>query len=98
MVFGVDNFTVVCALAGAISVSGDLQVLVTLVHGLCAKHKVRWWVEWVPSHSNPADGLSRYGAADELAVLQGWPVHELLVPTPLEKVGFDYYSLLRALA
>ena len=32
----------------------------------------RVWLDWVDSHSNPADGLSRLGMSDPWTTQQGW--------------------------
>ena len=46
--------------------------------------RIRLWVEWVDSDSNPSDGLSRLGICDPWTVAQSWNVQEYECPLPLD--------------
>ena len=39
---------------------------------MAVKYHFRFWVEWIDSESNPADGLSRDGILDSWTLLQSW--------------------------
>ena len=57
----IGNQSVCCALTNGCSRSRDIQTLCTAWHAMCMVFRCRVWIEWVPSDSNPADELSRYG-------------------------------------
>ena len=59
LIMYIDNQSVCGALIKGSSRSRDIQQLTSGFHAMCAKIRVRIWVEWVPSKSNPADILSR---------------------------------------
>ena len=58
--FFIDNQSICAALAKGASRAVDLQILCAGFHALAQRLGIRVWVEWIPSHANPADELSRY--------------------------------------
>ena len=59
VLFFIDNQSVCCALTKGCSRSWDIQIMCTSWHLACLRLGCRVWIEWVPSHANPADVLSR---------------------------------------
>ena len=57
----IDNEAACAALASGVSSAPDLQALVSASHFLADLFRMRIWIEWIPSKSNPADELSREG-------------------------------------
>ena len=53
------------------------------------------WLEWIDSESNLADGISRHGIRDEIALAAGVPVLEFSLPDLGELL---FGSVARALA
>ena len=60
----VDNIALVCSLVKGSSTHSDIQGIVTIMHVFLASIGTIWWIEWVPSALNCADGPSREGLAD----------------------------------
>ena len=58
----------------------DVGDMVQAIHWLAMDLKIRFWVEWIDSKSNPADGLSRDGLADAWTLEQGWALEEGALP------------------
>ena len=52
----------------------ESRTMVTLQNSFI-DHSV--WFEWIDSHSNPADGLSRLGLKDPWTLKQGWTLQEV---------------------
>ena len=73
----IDNIALVCALVKGLSSHTDLQAVVTAVHTALAGAGCSWYVEWVPSALNVADGPSREGLEDSWCHQMGIPVHVL---------------------
>ena len=63
VIFFIGNQSVCCALTKGSGRSRDIQTFSTAWHALCLSLRIRVWIEWVPSDSNPADELSRWGTA-----------------------------------
>eukprot|EP00973_Karenia_brevis_P048278 6702141-Karenia_brevis.AAC.1 len=59
-----DNLALCYSMLALQSSNSDLHNLVSQMHLWFISHHVRWWIEWVDSGSNPADGPSREGVAD----------------------------------
>ena len=72
----IDNQSVCGALVKGASRSRDIQQLTSAFHAMCAKLRVRVWVEWVPSESNPADILSREHCSEQ-EILAGYEEHQV---------------------
>ena len=58
VLFFIDNQSVCCALTKGCSRSWDVQFMCTSWHLACLRLSCRVWIEWVPSHANPADVFS----------------------------------------
>ena len=58
----------------------DVAAMVRNIHLLAHCLGVRFWVEWVDSDSNPADGLSRDGLEDIWTKAQGWNLERGVSP------------------
>ena len=58
----------------------DLAWITTAFHVFIAALRARVYVEWVPSASNPADGLSRAGMEDLWTQQQGWQLTQAVIP------------------
>ena len=67
LVWFVDNEAAASALIRGAARPEDLNEIASQVHLLMTINKTRVWVEWIDSHSNVADGLSREGLACALA-------------------------------
>ena len=72
-----DNIAVVCALVKGASAHFDLQEIISGIHILLAEAQCKWWVEYVPTKVNPADGPSRDGFDCEWCRKQGIRVEPL---------------------
>ena len=71
----VDNVAALMALVRGRSDSEDLDKLALMIHGLIYGLQVWIYFEWVESHSNWADGVSRYGYRDEWFPRNGFSFH-----------------------
>ena len=60
VVLYIDNQSVCASLTKGASKSDDLQLFTTAWHCELRTLCCRVWIEWVPSHTNPADELSRH--------------------------------------
>ena len=58
----------------------EVETAVQAAHLLWLHLGCRVWIEWVDTHSNPADGLSRQGLEDPWTMLQGWRLEHPRVP------------------
>ena len=98
-----DNEAAVSTLIRGASRSEDVTLLAELCHALALQLQVRLWVDWIDSHSNPADGLSRGGLGDQWTAQQGYDLLELssaALPQPQLEIfewsekmlhwGYDY--------
>ena len=72
-----DNAAAVSALIRGASKSEDVLEIAELFIACCLMVGCRCWIDWVDSHSNPADGLSRDGIQDTWTIRQGWAIREL---------------------
>ena len=72
-----DNAAAVSTLIRGSSTSGDVLKMAEVTTLLCLDLHTRLWVDWVDSESNPADGLSRLGLADDWTRAQGWICREI---------------------
>ena len=64
-----------------------VHTMVQLAHYFLQHFRVRVWFEWVDSHSNPSDGLSRAGLEDDWTRSQAWQLSEVVFPSALEQVA-----------
>ena len=55
---------------GSTKVPG-IAPLVHAIHWFLTALDVRCWFEWIDTHSNPADGMSRDGVSDTWSISQG---------------------------
>ena len=84
-----DNEAAVSTLVRGASKAEDVTLLAELTHAFLLVLGCRLWVDWVDSKSNPADGLSRDGIADEWTARQGYSLHEL--PSFLPPASSDIF-------
>ena len=73
----VDNISVACMIAKGATSAVDLAQPVTDFHLFMSRVRCSWWMEWIPSESNPADVLSRLGPYRESVIpleVPGWAV------------------------
>ena len=75
-----DNESAVSALIRASTAEPDVLILVQQAHLQFNDLRMRTWIEWIDSASNPADGLSRLGLLDEWTATQPWHVQEFSFP------------------
>ena len=61
VIWFVDNEAAVATLIRGASTQGDVQAIVEASHLLWSLRRLRVWIEWIDSDSNPSDGLSRDG-------------------------------------
>ena len=64
LIWFVDNQGACSMLVKGSATQSDLAWITTAFHVFMAALQARVYVEWVPSASNPADGLSRAGMDD----------------------------------
>ena len=62
------------------SAKADLSAITVAIHAVFARLRIRVWVEYVESASNPSDGLSRAGLEDDWTVAQGWQLKAVDCP------------------
>jgi len=74
----IDNIALVCALVKGTSAHSDIQSVVTTIHLILARLDCSWWVEWVPSALNCADGPSRDGKLDPWCARHGIKVFDMM--------------------
>ena len=80
IIWFIDNEAACASLIRGASTQHDVGTLMYATHILFAKYGCRVWFEWIDSHSNPSDGLSRDGLEDEWTRAQGWSLREVPVP------------------
>ncbi|CAL1129060.1 unnamed protein product [Cladocopium goreaui] len=67
----VDNESATSTLIRCVSSQCDVHEIAQFSHYLLNSLDARAWFEWIDSESNPSDGLSRLGLADEWTQAQG---------------------------
>ena len=72
VVLFVDNEAAAAALIRGSSRQEDVGEFVHMAHILWLQKRMRVWIEWLDSDSNPADSLSRGGLMDAWTQCQGW--------------------------
>jgi hypothetical protein len=72
----VDNEAAAASLIRGASSSCDVGHIAQEVQWKILRLNARIWIEWVDSHSNPSDGLSRAGLLDEWTLKQNWALSE----------------------
>ena len=87
----IDNIAVVCALVKGTSSHSDIQQVVTQIHVVLAKVGCAWYVEWVPSALNCADGPSRDGLKCPWCAKHGIQVRHL-VDSDWQPIGIGEMS------
>ena len=91
----VDNEAAVAALIRGSTRELDVHLIAQasqlIFHLSCA----RVWFEWIDTHANVSDGLSRLGLADDWSQAQGWSLAEFSFPEGL--CLDDLFSSLEAL-
>ena len=80
MIWFVDNIAAAVALIKGASTKEDIMMTTVAIHVLLTKHRIRVWIEYVESASNPSDGLSRDGVQDEWTIRQGWTLKQVECP------------------
>lgn len=73
----IDNESAISSLVRGSSRPEDVDNIAAMATVQALQLSFRPWYEWIDSKSNPSDGLSRAGAADEWTVAQGWQVTDL---------------------
>ena len=84
----IDNCAAVASLVRHTSSQIDVRNLSQYSHLLLSHYQCRCWYEWIDSHSNPSDGLSRDGLKDSWTLQQGWNLAEYSFPPCLSTQGF----------
>lgn len=84
----IDNCAAVASLVRHTSSQIDVHNLSQYSHLLLSHYQCRCWYEWIDSHSNPSDGLSRDGLKDSWTLQQGWNLAEYSFPPCLSTQGF----------
>ena len=80
VIFFVDNEAAVAACIRGASRCDDVGLIVQATQWEALKLGCRLWFEWIDSKSNPSDGLSRDGLADEWTIAQQWQLEMGFVP------------------
>jgi hypothetical protein len=80
VVWFVDNEAAVSSLIRGTSRSGDVGHIAAIAQLRLLQLGASPWFEWIDSHSNPSDGLSRDGLEDEWTLKQGWSLGEGIQP------------------
>ena len=78
----IDNEAAAAAIIRGSSSSVDVDSIVQISSIVLLHLEARLWVEWINSDSNPSDGLSRDGLADEWSLAQGWELSAAKLPSP----------------
>ena len=68
----IDNEAAASAGIRASSGLPEVDIMMQVAHMLWLHLDMRVWIEWIDSHSNPSDGLSRDGYADAWTLQQQW--------------------------
>ena len=79
----VDNEGATSALVRGSSSQPDVEELVMRAHSVFNTHRIKFWIEWIDTESNPADGLSRAGVQDPWTQHQQWLLQEVIFPEHL---------------
>ena len=72
----IDNESAAAASIRGASREPDVELIVQVAHLLWLHLGCRVWLEWIDSHSNPADGLSRAGLEGSWTKRQNWALSE----------------------
>ena len=80
VVWFIDNEAAASAGIRGGSAESEVDIMMQVAHILWMRLSCRVWIEWVDSHSNPADGLSRLGLADPWTLTQNWHLSESREP------------------
>ena len=85
--FFIDNEAARCSVIKAFSPSKTMQKLVRMFHEVDMLAPSAWWIERVPSTSNPADVPSRaeLSAACETLHLCNWGTRQVQVELPFQR-------------
>ena len=84
----VDNESATSTLIRCVSSQCDVHEIAQFSHYLLNSLDARAWFEWIDSESNPSDGLSRLGLADEWTQAQGWSLTSYTFPPGLSRGEF----------
>ena len=79
----IDNEAAVAALIRGSTHELDVHLLAQAAQFLFHLSSARVWFEWIDTHSNISDGLSRLGLADGWSQAQGWHLREFSFPEGL---------------
>ena len=82
----IDNEAAAASIIRGDSAHHDMADIAQGIQWLAVRHRIRLWVEWMDSGSNPADGLSRDGHADPWTARQGWELAPGRLPRALTAV------------
>ena len=91
----IDNEAAVAALIRGPTREFDVHLLAQAAQFVFHLSSARVWFEWIDTNSNPSDGLSRLGLADDWSQAQGWFLTEFVFPEGL--CLDDLFSSLEAL-
>ena len=83
IVWFIDNEAAASCLIRGNSREQDVHAIAQFAHLLYHLLNCRVWIEWVDSHSNPSDGLSRLGLSDPWTIAQEWQLAEYIFPSNL---------------
>ena len=97
LILFIDNQGAMTALITGASRAEDAAWMVHVQHLLWCRLRVRVWIEWVDSDSNPSDGLSREGVTDpwtvRMATLWNWQLKQV-DPPPIDSLMAEATRLL----
>ena len=79
-IFFLDNESAVSALVRVTSDQPDAELIAQIVHCITIRVGVRVWWDWVDTHSNPADPLSRAGLLAPQVIKKEWAAEHLHLP------------------
>lgn len=86
VIWYIDNAASVHCLVKGASSQSDMAAISGAAHLVAARLQCRLWLEWVPTDSNIADGLSRAGVDDKWTKQQPWQLQLWELPPLLAVV------------
>ena len=95
VIWFIDNQAACQLLTKGCSTSSDLCFIASLAHLMFARLRCRVYFEYIESHANPSDGLSRAGLEDTWTLLQNWKLMTAEIPDLIAVAASSLTAALR---
>lgn len=95
VIWFIDNQAACQLLTKGCSTSSDLCFIASLAHLMFARLRCRVYFEYIESHANPSDGLSRAGLEDTWTLLQNWNLMTAEIPDLIAVAASSLTAALR---